>query len=89
MRRADEVFFIGYSLPESDIHVRYLLKKALFRKKEYPRIVVITSPRNKEVSELHIRYKNFFGEVELYPVGFESFSNDVEKYISASANTEY
>lgn len=88
LRRANEVFFIGYSLPESDIHVRYLLKKSLFRKDTPPRIVVITSPRNKEGSDLHRRYERFFGVVEYHPVGFESFSSDVEKYISASANVE-
>lgn len=82
LRKASAVFFIGYSLPESDIHVRYLLKKSLYRKNTYPRIIVITSPRNEEGSELHLRYKRFFGEVEYHPVGFEAFSEDFRKYIS-------
>jgi len=88
LRNASAVFFIGYSLPESDIHVRYLLKKSLYRQDTYPRIVVITSPENKEGSELHLRYKRFFGVVEHYPIGFESFSADVGKYISLPVSSD-
>jgi len=81
LRNASRVFFIGYSLPESDFHVRYLLKKSLYRKRKAPKITIITSPRNQEGSKLHLRYKRFFGQVGLYPVGFETFSMDAEKYV--------
>jgi hypothetical protein len=81
LRKADAVFFIGYSLPESDVHVRYLLKKSLYRKDTNPRIVVVTSPNNKEGSDLQRRYERFFGEIEYYPIGFETFSNDVREYL--------
>jgi len=74
LRKANTIFFIGYSLPESDFHVRYLLKKSLFRKNTYPRIVVVTSPNNTQGSDLHKRYRRFFGPIEYYPIGFEEFS---------------
>jgi len=81
LRNTDEVFFVGYSLPDSDVHVRYLLKKSLYRKSTAPRIVVVTSTENGEGSELHMRYKRFFGEVEHYPIGFEIFSQNVGSYL--------
>jgi hypothetical protein len=81
LREATTVFFIGYSLPESDFHVRYLLKKALYRSQNHPRLVVITSSRNPESSDLHKRYKRFFGEIEYHLIGFEEFSNNARNYL--------
>jgi hypothetical protein len=82
LRDADAVFFIGYSLPESDFHIRYLLKKSLHRKNTYPRIVAITKPDNPEGSDLHKRYRRFFGDIEYHPIGFEEFANSVHTYCS-------
>lgn len=82
LRRATEVFFIGYSLPESDFHIRYLLKKALYRKEGNPRIIVITDPKNRQGSSLHKRYRRFFGSVKLEPIGFEGFADKARVYIS-------
>jgi len=81
LRNTDEVFLVGYSLPDSDIHVRYLLKKSLYRKKTAPRIVIVTSEEGGEGSDLHVRYKRFFGEVEYHPIGFEAFSQNVGSYL--------
>jgi hypothetical protein len=80
LRKANTIFFIGYSLPESDFHIRYLLKKSLYRKNTHPRIVVVTSPCNAEGSDLYKRYKRFFGDIEYHPIGFEKFSNAVGTY---------
>jgi len=83
LRNAEAVFFIGYSIPESDVHIRYLLKKSLYRRDTPPRIVVVTSAerRKKSAVELRSRYERFFGPTEIYPIGFEKFSSDVMKYI--------
>lgn len=80
LRKANSVFFIGYSLPESDFHVRYLLKKSLFRSDYAPRVVVITRPENEEGSDLNLRYKRFFGKMEYYNVGFEKFAVTAKNY---------
>ena len=80
LRKASSVFFIGYSLPESDFHVRYLLKKSLFRSKNSPRVVVVTRPENAKGSDLYLRYKRFFGRIEYENVGFEKFSVTADKY---------
>jgi len=87
LREATTVFFIGYSLPDSDFHVRYLLKKALYRSQNRPRLAVITSSRNPESSDLHKRYKRFFGEIEYYPVGFEEFSDNAIDYLRGPSQT--
>ena len=82
LRKSGKVFFIGYSLPESDFHIRYLLKKSLHRSGEKgPEIVIITHPRNKENSPLHLRYQRFFGSVKLEPIGFEAFADNPSKYL--------
>lgn len=81
LRSAEKVFFVGCSLPESDIHVRYLLKKSLYRAGEKPKITVVTRPENSEGSKLHLRYKRLFGEVDWHSIGFEVFSKDAEKYL--------
>jgi len=80
LRNADSVFFIGYSLSDSDFHIRYLLKKSLFRSNISPRVVVITSTKNKKGSDLYLRYKRFFGHIEYHNIGFEKFSNSVKEY---------
>jgi hypothetical protein len=80
LREANSVFFIGYSLPESDFHIRYLLKKSLTRMNVSPRIVVITSPKNKIGSDLYLRYKRFFGKIEYHNIGFEKFSTTAKSY---------
>jgi hypothetical protein len=81
LRKACSLFFVGYSLPESDFHIRYLLKKSLFRSNTSPRVVVITSPRNKEGSDLYLRYKRFFGQIEYHNIGFEKFSSAVKEFL--------
>lgn len=82
LRRSSKVFFIGCSLPESDFHIRYLLKKSLYRfRKKPPEIIIITRPKNKENSCLHRRYQRFFGSVRLEPIGFEAFADDPSKYL--------
>jgi hypothetical protein len=81
LRKANTIFFIGYSLPESDFHVRYLLKKSLFRSNISPRVVVITSTRNRKGSDLYLRYKRFFGDIEYHNIGFERFSRAVKDYL--------
>lgn len=82
LRKSGKVFFIGYSLPESDFHIRYLLKKSLHRSGEKgPEIIIITHSENKEDSPLHLRYQRFFGSVRLEPIGFETFAENPCRYL--------
>jgi SIR2-like domain len=78
--RADEVVFIGYSLPDADVLLRCMLKRALFRKRNRRGgssacqiSVVDKSPRD---GETHKRYIKQFGRVEYHVNGFEGFIRD-------------
>lgn len=83
LRKAREVFFIGYSLPDSDTKLKYLFKKALY---EYnpssrPNISVILKERER-TSETKERYGRLFGQnVSFLTDGFEHFATHIEKYV--------
>jgi len=43
LRQADRIFICGYSFPDADIHIKYLLKRAELFKGETPEIYVINN----------------------------------------------
>jgi hypothetical protein len=80
--RADEVVFIGYSLPDADVLLRCMLKRALFRNRNRPGrsstceiSVVDKSPRD---GETHKRYIKQFGELKYYPDGFQGYMDRLD-----------
>lgn len=83
LRRAEKVVFVGYSLPESDAHVRYLLAKSLHRKSSgKPQVIAITQKRTSKVpSAAHKRFLRLFKHPRVYEIGFSEFVNDLDKYI--------
>lgn len=75
LREASKVIFIGYSMPESDVHIKYLLKKSLFRENsKNPEIIVIDQKGKNENSLVFKRYKRLFGKINYQPIGFENFT---------------
>ena len=79
--RADEIVFIGYSLPDADAQLRCMLLRALFTNRNRQNNeegaaqkckihVVGNSP---SFSETHQRYISRFGEVEYHSKGFEGY----------------
>ena len=74
IRKADEIIFIGYSLPDYDLHVKYLLKKALTMNSSKKRLVVVDKEEaDKDTSEIENRYKRLFGDIEYLPIGFKRY----------------
>jgi hypothetical protein len=82
--KADEVVFIGYSLPDADVLLRCMLKRALFRNRNrqsevrgrtgtYEISVVGNSP---PYNETHERYIKQFGRVEYHADGFKGYIRD-------------
>lgn len=72
LQEADEIIFIGYSLPKADFELMYLLKKSLYY---YDKIKVVLAPsdapKGNKKSQVHQRYINLFGDkVEFYFDGF-------------------
>ena len=62
LSKATEVVFVGYSLPDADVTIRCLLVRGLARNYQRPKITVVDrSPTN---SDVHVRYRRLFGEVE-------------------------
>jgi hypothetical protein len=82
LRDAERIFFIGYSMPEADVHIKYLLKKSLFRRRgRHPEIVVIDQVGHTEDSPEYTRYRRLFGDIQYYPIGFENFAVNVGDYL--------
>jgi hypothetical protein len=80
LREASKVFFIGYSMPASDVHIKYLLKKSLFRgNPPHPEIIVIDREDKNENSAIFKRYKRLFGKINYQPIGFDNFSKNPNK----------
>ncbi|RJS89188.1 hypothetical protein CW705_07840 [Candidatus Bathyarchaeota archaeon] len=82
LRQVDKIFFCGYSFPDADLHIKYLLKKAEMFKGETPDIYVINSYPNKPESqkrEEKTRYMRFFKDKEKIHyknLSFEEFCED-------------
>jgi len=63
LRQADRIFICGYSFPDADIHIKYLLKRAERFKGETPEIYVINNHEYKtetQKQDEELRFKRFF-----------------------------
>jgi hypothetical protein len=77
--------FIGYSLPEADIHIRCMITRATANAQQRPKILVVDydSPNNpgrtREVDATEKRYKRLLGDnVRFERYGFQYFVNNVD-----------
>jgi hypothetical protein len=86
--RADQLVFVGYSMPDADAYVKAMFKRAIYINiKGYKRdgarqdtrfISVIDYDPDydpEQRNEIQNRYVRLFGSVEYYPQGFRSFIN--------------
>ena len=77
LQQADEIFFVGYSMPDADIGLRMYFTRAVYANKlihqgKRCRIHVIDkSPSDR--SDVRTRYERIFGEVEYYKDGFDGY----------------
>lgn len=63
LTRARRLIFCGYSFPDADIHIKYLLKRVELNKGHTPEIFVINNHPGKDVSQKaqeESRYRRFF-----------------------------
>ena len=87
VRKAKKIFFIGCSLSDYDIKLKYLFKRALYPQIEetQPEIFVIQNKKEtlKEENELKDRYCRFFGSNIIFDFkGFEHFSWHVPEFLT-------
>ena len=86
-RTSDVIIFCGYSFPDADIHIKYMLKRVQTTRSDRPlKFIVINNHKNKLLSALkkeEMRYKRFLGEDIIFTnASFEDFSENPEKFIS-------
>ena len=76
LRQARQVTFIGYSLPADDLHIKFLLKRALEtrRHEARPSIVIVDFAKGHDRTPVQDNYERFFGsDVQYYRRGFEKY----------------
>lgn len=78
LRKVKRIIFCGYSFPDADIHIKYLLKRAQTNRVVPLRITVINNHPGKKPSEARQeqdRYERFLGgSVNYTPNSFEEFA---------------
>jgi len=78
LRKVKQVIFCGYSFPDADIHIKYLLKRAQTNRTVPLRITVINNHPGKkraEVQQEKDRYSRFLGgNVDYTTKSFEEFA---------------
>lgn len=87
LRKADVIIFCGYSFPEADIHIKYMLKRVQTSRNDKPlKFIVFNNHKGKLASSLkkeEMRYKRFLGENIIFTKGsFQDFAMNPYKYIS-------
>lgn len=65
---ADKIVFIGYSMPDADVMIKYAIKRACFNQDK--RILVVNPDRSVQAS-----YERVLGPVAFYQIGFAELLN--------------
>lgn len=80
LRKVKHIVFCGYSFPDADIHIKYLLKRAQTNRDAPLKVTVINNHLHKKPSEIEMekdRYTRFLGtEVNYTDKSFEEFVAD-------------
>jgi NAD-dependent SIR2 family protein deacetylase len=85
LKKANKVFIIGYSLPEDDVEVIYLLKRGLSHLSSEKITVVEYSKREVSMQnhEVGRRYRSLFGENLVWSTkGFEELVENLPNYLN-------
>jgi hypothetical protein len=79
LSKANRIIFCGYSFPDADIHIKYLLKRVEINKGLTPEIIIVNNHEGKsdfQKSSEKLRYKRFFrdkNKVRYTQLSFEEF----------------
>ena len=79
LRKAERIFFCGYSFPDADVHIKYLLKRVELNRGRTPEIFIINNHSGKhDANKLQeeSRYKRFFSnkqKIHYLNLSFEEF----------------
>ena len=91
LRESDILIFCGYSFPESDIHIKYIIKRVQTSRKKQPlKIMVFNNHEGKKDFSLRReedRYKRFLGDDVIFTdKSFQDFAKDPGTYIKLLLN---
>ncbi|HCC34427.1 MAG TPA: hypothetical protein DEQ02_01845, partial [Ruminococcaceae bacterium] len=81
-----KIIFLGYSFPDADIYIKYLLKRIESNRDTPPEIVVCNYVKNKNklyADNEQLRYNRFFKGKVSYKKGsgFDDFCKTPKSYI--------
>ncbi len=84
LRNIENIIFCGYSFPDADIHIKYLLKRIEINSQRKIKITIINQHDGKS-SELalqeKLRYKRFFiNNIDYTDNSFEDFAGNPSKF---------
>ncbi len=87
LRDSDILIFCGYSFPNADIHIKYMIKRVQTSRKKPPlKILVFNNHQGKPRSSLNKeedRYKRFLGEYVIFTnKSFQDFAKNPIEYIN-------
>ncbi len=67
---AEQVIFVGYSLPEADMEIKCLLLRGIARNARCPEISAVDLDKSGKIER---RYEELFGKVKYFDEGFEKY----------------
>jgi hypothetical protein len=89
LRKVEHVIFCGYSFPDADIHIKYLLKRAQTNRSKPQRFTVVNHYTGKDstvADQERYRYERFLGSgVEYTSLSFSDFAADPIQVIATQA----
>lgn len=88
LRDSEILIFCGYSFPEADVHIKYMIKRVQTSRKKTPlKIIVFNNHKDKLQESLNKeeeRYKRFLGEDVIFTdKSFQDFAKNPEFYINS------
>ncbi|MBO3445862.1 SIR2 family protein [Clostridium sp. CCUG 7971] len=91
LRESDLVVFCGYSFPDADIHIKYMLKRIQTNRNTQLKFIVFNYHKGKKDESMkreEDRYKRFLGKDVIFTKNsFEDFSANPIKFINDSLKT--
>ncbi len=85
LRKSSHIIFCGYSFPDADMHIKYLLKRIQTNRSDRLRITVINNypgKKQEKIDEEQKRYTRFLGTNICYTdKTFEDFCRQPEKFL--------
>ena len=80
LEQAERIHFCGYSFPDADMHIKYMLKRMEINHSSQPDIFIINNPdgkRDEQKREEEQRYRRFFARkdrVHYLDMSFQDFA---------------